>query len=121
MVRFRWFRANTIRLGASRARACWSTAPGVVAFGMSIRATGRVVGGHLRVDIPVELAENTEVQLAEVEDADAADAGPELEAALAEGAEQIARGEGSSWEDVRARLRMKGRDEALPGTGQPQG
>ena len=33
---------------------------------MSIRATGRVVDGHLRVDIPVELEEDTEVELAEV-------------------------------------------------------
>jgi hypothetical protein len=37
---------------------------------MSIRATGRVVNGHLRVDIPVDLPENAEVELAEVTEYD---------------------------------------------------
>ncbi|HYO61681.1 MAG TPA: hypothetical protein VEU29_07265 [Actinomycetota bacterium] len=69
---------------------------------MALRVRGRVVGGHLRVDIPVELAENTEVELIEAPAAEEEELDPELEAALGEAAAEIARGEGSFWEEVPA-------------------
>jgi hypothetical protein len=71
---------------------------------MSIRATGRVVNGHLRVDMPVDLPDNTEVELIEGPGAEQEEIDPQLEAALCESVEQFARGEASSWEDVRSRL-----------------
>jgi hypothetical protein len=93
---------------------------------MIIRATGRVVGGHLRVDMPVELAENTEVELIEAPaTAHDDELDPELEAALDEGDAALARGErGTPVEEVLAQLRARrsGRDdEAVSGTTPPQG
>lgn len=86
---------------------------------MSIRATGRVVNGHLRVDMPVDLPDNTEVELIEAPGAEQEEIDPQLEAALCESVEQFARGEASSWEDVRSRLHAGDRDEALSDPPQP--
>jgi hypothetical protein len=83
---------------------------------MSIRVVGRVVGGHLRVDIPVDLPDNTEVELAEVAGDDTLDdeGDRELAELLAESDAQIARGEeGTPVEEVIERLRSRGRHEAL--------
>ncbi|HZF55074.1 MAG TPA: hypothetical protein VE093_40765 [Polyangiaceae bacterium] len=89
---------------------------------MSITARGVVQGGRLRIDIPVDLPDNTEVMLAEAPHATAEDEEePLLKAALDEAEEQAARGEGSSWEEVRARLHARARDEALPDTRPSQG
>jgi hypothetical protein len=83
---------------------------------MSIRVVGRVVGGHLQVDIPVDLPDNTEVELAEVAGDDTLDdeGDRELAELLAESDAQIARGEeGTPVEEVIERLRSRGRHEAL--------
>ncbi|XXT20983.1 hypothetical protein WME94_05360 [Sorangium sp. So ce429] len=67
---------------------------------------GRVRGGRLVVDEPVELPENTEVELAIADagdDLDAADR-ERLHAAILRGAEQIERGEVVSAEQVLAEL-----------------
>jgi hypothetical protein len=86
---------------------------------MSIRATGRVVDGHLRVDIPVELPENTEVELAQVDamfDLDE-DEDRLVSADIEEGRAQVARGEqGTPAKEFIKELRaMRSLDEALPG------
>ena len=77
---------------------------------MSIRAIGRVVGGHPRVDIPVELAENTEVHLVE-DDTAGADNDPELLAALEESLGQVERGEVHDADAVLDELCPSGTDE----------
>lgn len=85
---------------------------------MSIRATGRVVDGHLRVDIPVELEEDTEVELAEVTGSAGFDEelDPLLEAALDEADAAFARGErGVDAKEALSRLRARVRDEAVSG------
>ncbi|MGK3990134.1 hypothetical protein WMF37_05195 [Sorangium sp. So ce291] len=67
---------------------------------------GRVRGGRLVVDEPVELPENTEVELAIADagdDLDAADR-ERLHAAILRGAEQVERGEVVSAEQVLAEL-----------------
>jgi hypothetical protein len=96
---------------------------------MSIRATGRVVGGHLRVDIAVDLPDNTEVELIEAtgvaETSEEEELDPELEAALDEGDAALARGErGEPVEEVLEQLRARraARDDAaVSGTAPPQG
>jgi hypothetical protein len=91
---------------------------------MSIRAVGRVVGGHLRVDIPVDLPDNTEVELAEViaGDEPEGDLDPLLEAALDAGDAAFERGErGRPLEDVLERLRTRSRDEAVSGSSTGRG
>jgi hypothetical protein len=85
---------------------------------MSIRATGRVVDGHLRVDIPVELEENAEVELAEVTGGAGFDEEMDslLEAALDEADAAFARGErGVDAKEALSRLRARARDEAVSG------
>ena len=79
--------------------------------GMSIRAVGRVVGGHLRVDIPTELPENTEVELVEADVADADDDNPALREALEESVAQMERGQVVAAEDVLDELCPSGTDE----------
>ena len=79
--------------------------------GMSIRAVGRVVGGHLRVDIPTELPENTEVELVEADVADADDDDPALREALEESVAQMERGQVVAAEDVLDELCPSGTDE----------
>ncbi|WP_437653486.1 hypothetical protein [Sorangium sp. So ce1182] len=67
---------------------------------------GKVRGGRLVVDEPVELPENTEVELAIADagdDLDAADR-ERLHAAILRGAEQVERGEVVSAEQVLAEL-----------------
>ncbi|WP_437308003.1 hypothetical protein [Sorangium sp. So ce388] len=67
---------------------------------------GRVRGGRLVVDEPVELPENTEVELAIADagdDLDAADR-ERLHASILRGAEQVERGEVVSAEQVLAEL-----------------
>ncbi|MCK6587666.1 MAG: hypothetical protein L6Q76_08790 [Polyangiaceae bacterium] len=86
---------------------------------MSIRAIGRVVEGHLRVDIPVDLPENAEVELAQVDaefDLDE-DEDRLVSADIEEGRAQIARGErGTPAKEFIKELRaMRSPDEALPG------
>jgi hypothetical protein len=83
---------------------------------MTLRARGRVVGGHLRVDIPVDLPDNTEVELAEVagDDTLSDEDDRELAEILAASDAQIASGEeGIPVEEVIERLRSRGRHEAL--------
>ena len=86
---------------------------------MSIRAIGRVVDGHLRVDIPVELPENTEVELAQVDAVFDLDEDEDrlVSADIEEGRAQIARGErGTPAKDFIKELRAtRSPDEALPG------
>lgn len=93
---------------------------------MSILARGRVVGGHLRVDIPVDLPDNTEVELrvtrvtstTELDE----ELDPELEAALDEADAAYARGErGRPLGEAIERLRSRSRDEALSDTPARQG
>jgi hypothetical protein len=88
---------------------------------MALTIRGRVENGHLRVDTPVDLPDNTEVELTinlvEDEEED-----PGLIAALDEGLAQLARGErGRPWEEVLERLRARSRDEALSSTPPRQG
>jgi hypothetical protein len=54
--------------------------------------------------MPVKLPDNAGMQLIEDSGAEREDLDPQLEAALSESVEQFARGEASSWEDVRSRL-----------------
>ena len=72
---------------------------------MTIRARGRVVGGHLRVDIPVDLPDNTEVefegQFVETEHERA------LRESIARSDDEIARGEEVSLDEVLAELRSE--------------
>jgi hypothetical protein len=83
---------------------------------MNIRATGRVVDGHLRVDIPVDLPDNTEVELIEAPAAGEEELDPELEAALDEGEAALTRGErGTPAEEFLDELLKRSSDEALPG------
>ncbi|XXY45871.1 hypothetical protein WME91_38295 [Sorangium sp. So ce269] len=67
---------------------------------------GRVRGGRLVVDEPVELPENTEVELAIADTGDDLDAADRerLHAAILRGAEQVDRGEVVSAEQVLAEL-----------------
>jgi len=82
---------------------------------MTMLVRGVVQGGRLKVDTPVDLPDNTVVDLALLpQEDDATEAEPALEAALDEAVEQADRGEGSSWEEVEARLHARARDEALP-------
>ena len=93
---------------------------------MTIRAIGRVVGGHLRVDTPVGLPDNTEVELIEATaGADEEELDPELEAALDEADAALARGERGvpveeALEQFRARRAARD-DEAISGTAPRQG
>ena len=86
---------------------------------MAIRARGRVEGGHLRVDIPVDLPDNTEVELVEVTsgtDPEDEELDPLLEAVLERADAAIASGErGQPAEEVLEELRARRRDEALSG------
>jgi hypothetical protein len=72
---------------------------------MSIRAIGRVVGGHLRVDIPLDFPDNTEVelvgQIVETEDERA------LRASIERSDEEIERGEEIPLDQVLAELRSE--------------
>jgi hypothetical protein len=83
---------------------------------MALTVRGRVVDGHLRVDTPVDLPDNTEVELTVVaDDSDAED--PELLAALDRADAAIARGEqGRPLEEVLEQLRARSLDEALSDT-----
>jgi hypothetical protein len=88
---------------------------------MALTVRGRVENGHLRVDTPVDLPDNTDVELTinlvEDEEED-----PGLIAALDEGLAQIARGErGRPWEEVLERLRARSHDEALSSPPPKQG
>lgn len=86
---------------------------------MAVKAPGRVVGGHVRVDIPLDLSDNTEVELAEVagDDTLSDEDDRELAEILAESNAQIARGEeGTPVEEVIERLRSRGRHEAFSGS-----
>jgi hypothetical protein len=89
---------------------------------MALRVRGRVIGGHLRVDIPVDLPENTEVELVEVAEVITGnepeeELDPLLEAALDAGDAAFERGErGRPLEDVLDRLRTRSRDEAVSGS-----
>jgi hypothetical protein len=76
---------------------------------MSIRVRRRVVGGHLRVDTPVDLPDNTEVKLTvdEIETDDER----ELREAIAQSDAEIARGEVVSAEEVLDELCPLGTDE----------
>jgi hypothetical protein len=93
---------------------------------MTIRAIGRVVGGHLRVDTLVDLPDNTEVELIEATTgADEEELDPELEAALDEADAALARGERGvpveeALEQFRARRAARD-DEAISGTAPRQG
>ena len=90
---------------------------------MSIRIHGRVQGGRLRVDIPVDLPDNTDVELTMIPPNDPAEDEDErlLCEAIDESDAQIARGETSSLEDVLERLRARGQNEALSRTPNTQG
>jgi len=86
---------------------------------MALRGRSRVVGGHLRADLSVDLPDNTEVELAEVagDDTLSDEADRELAEILAESDAQIARGEeGVPVEEVIERLRSRGRHETLSGS-----
>lgn len=93
---------------------------------MTIRAIGRVIGGHLHVDTPVDLPDNTEVELIEATaGADDEELDPELEAALDEADAALARGERGvpveeALEQLRARRAARD-DEAISGTAPRQG
>lgn len=96
--------------------ACWLFARRMVGLSMALRVRGRVVGGHLRVDIPVDLPENTRVELAEVagDDTLSDEDDRELAEILAASDAQIARGEdGIPVEEMIERLQSRGRHEAL--------
>jgi hypothetical protein len=82
---------------------------------MTMLVRGVVQGGRLKVDTPVDLPDNTYVDLAILpQEDDRSEVDPLLEAALDEAEAQAARGEGSSWEEVEARLHARASDEALP-------
>jgi hypothetical protein len=95
---------------------------GLYVQGMTITARGVVQGGRLKVDIPVDLPDNTVVELTETPGDGYDEEDPLLAAALDRAEEQSTRGEGSSWEEVEARLHARDlRDEALPDPHPPRG
>src|SRR5688500_7410570 len=79
-------------------------------LGRQVLGLASVVGGHLRVDTPVDLPDNTEVDLIEADGAEADD-DPELRAALRESVGQVERGEVIAAEDVLDELCASGTDE----------
>lgn len=72
---------------------------------MSIRVHGRVEGGRLRVDTPVDLPDNTEVELIVDQAVTETEEERELREAIAQSDAEIARGEEIPFEDVLAELR----------------
>jgi hypothetical protein len=88
---------------------------------VSIRVRSVMQAGRLKVDIPVDLPDNTEVELAEVPGDGLDEEDPLLEAALDRSMEQIARGETISAEEVIERLRARRPNEALPGAADDRG
>jgi hypothetical protein len=80
---------------------------------MSIRVVGRVVGGPLRVDIPVDLPDNTDVELVgQIVESDDERA---LRASIERSDEEAARGEEVSLEQVLAELRSERTPNHAPG------
>jgi hypothetical protein len=100
-------RGRLDRRGVPYLLACWfsSASHAMNAPAMRILARGRVVDGHLRVDIPVDLPDNTEVefqgQVVETEDERA------LRESIARSDDEIARGEEVSLDEVLAELRSE--------------
>jgi hypothetical protein len=84
---------------------------------MSTRSAGRVVDGRVRVDIPVEMPDNTEVELTVEPRFDLDEEEDRLISAEIEaGRAQVARGDrGKPAEEVIDRLFPRSRDETLPG------
>jgi hypothetical protein len=71
---------------------------------MAIRVRGVVQGGRLKVDIPVDLPDNTEVELTEAPESEFDEEDPLLAAALDRSMEQISQGETVPAEEVLDRL-----------------
>lgn len=88
---------------------------------MTITARGVVQGGRLKVDIPVDLPDNTVVELIEVPNEAYDEEDPLLAAALDRSEEQSARGETVPAEAVIERLRARRPHEALPGAADDRG
>jgi hypothetical protein len=88
---------------------------------MALKARSGVVDEHARVDIPVEMPDNTDVELAEMADDGLDEDDPLLEAAIARSMEQIARGETLPVEEALERLRLRSQDEALSGKADTRG
>ena len=88
---------------------------------MALKASGGVALKHAGVDIPVDMPDNTDVELAEMADEGFDEDDPLLEAAIDRSMEQIARGETVPVEEVLERLRLRSQDEAIPGTADIRG
>jgi predicted transcriptional regulator len=88
---------------------------------MALKARSGVVDELARVDIPVEMPDNTDVELAEMADDGLDEDDPLLEAAIDRSMEQIARGETIPVEEVLERLRLRSLDEALSGKADTRG
>jgi hypothetical protein len=88
---------------------------------MAIRVRGVVQGGRLKVDIPFDLPDNTEVELTEAPASEFDEEAPLLAAALDRSMEQISRGETVSAEEVLDRLRARRPNEAVPGAADDRG
>jgi len=84
---------------------------------MSTHAPGRVIDGHVRVDVPVEMPDNTEVEVTVEPRFDLDEEEDRLVSADIEaGRAQLARGDrGKPAEEVLDRLFPRSRDETIPG------
>lgn len=69
---------------------------------------GHVKGGGIVLDEPLDLPEGTEVEIAVADDEMSDEERAEIEAAIDESLEQVARGEGIPAEEVLRRLRSLG-------------